>query len=1453
MTLTSTKGEKVHTTINAFVIDNLQECVLISENWFTDTCALRTSDELYIPKKKTKQRIKLAEAEEKCHQIQIHNRDNTNPLTAHVQSQRSILIPPKSYSLIDSRVDSGPGRKLRHGRIAIINHPHANPIIEQYTDLKGSSMTTVPVFNPSEEPLWIRPGTLVALASEIPMDQIHINRAVLDDQQTKDLDDWTKEQEDSALEAALHKHGITDPLDKRTFKEEYKKKGSACLPVTGDIPGACPQFESGDEKFKTDDEIVASLDLTHLDDNKRTSVEALVRKNIAVFQRSRLHHQITNKLVAHLDFKPITSEPKLQRQFPMSYKQKEAMSKIIQQMLKCGIIERATEASPFLCNAFIIPKKDKKSHRILFDARLVNEALVRPATRMVTMAEIEVALAKSKFASSFDVSAAFFSIPIAKKDRRHLRFLDGDLNAWAYSVLPMGLRPSSHYLQQLLSITFAGMEAYVVYFADDILILGGDSWQEHLEIVDRALKRLIDANLLVPPKKSAIMTPTVEYLGCIFSLKKRTEIAIPKNKIRAYLDQKRPDTRRALVSFLASLNYHRRQFPHYSDTVHPLHVALAEDTSPKAKIKWTQDRITAYNALMDYLSTGAVTQCADPDKPFLIITDASQVAISGLAYQKDEKDEWKLVGSASRLLTQPELKRHVYEKEATAISHTLKTFEYFLRDAKITLLTDCRGLSYLRACRHSSPYLLRIACYITQFDLTVIHIPGSINAADYNSRMLEQRTADDGIGKTYLKGPDAAKLIEAVQFGKISLTPDEVRFFLAEIDSFPAPNQPPTPARASRRLPTVSTTLRPDTRSPRRITLPRASPFNPNLPNQQKLLNQEGFYNEEQAKIPNPKHPEKQIADITPGNTFTKEDLQYHGWMNQPTPRTVKEENWPSIAKRPIPPTPPASNTIHARMAITRAQAKQMATIHEHDTTDTDTPPTRPITPPSTDTATPPDTNPEEPQETEPDDPPDETDITPNPDDLAEAENLLSQMTTEGKAKLLNEHAQTLGRGEACCKDSEEGKDCEHSLTHRTWIALASWPSNPSLNPTDFRACQRSDPAIAKLEREIASGKKQPSFPLLDGLRCHQQANASTRLYLPKSILRHLVHIHHYGPLNAHRSPNKIARILEQEYYYPNLQQTIEEMIASCPICQKTNLERRPNKCSGTLKSPTKPREAYAIDFISGLPRSQNDNTTVLVVVDLFSLLPRFYAAKSRTADEVIRILRDIIRADISIPAFIRSDNESCLDTTAFQDFLSEHNITHSRTAGNSPKSNKLAELQVKAFKTSARALAMEMPHEWDENLIYISLAHSKSIAVHGYSPEKAHFGTTTSAPTDPLLPDPKKPASIDVAKLHARIRELREDQRQKRLQKEAKKRDDRKEFDVGMMCMLFENPIKAGSTVEQRFSGPHVIVDIEKGSLACTIRSTVTDRIRKVTMANLKRIKEHPIGHPEAPTTCPT
>ena len=70
---------------------------------------------------------------------------------------------------------------------------------------------------------------------------------------------------------------------------------------------------------------------------------------------------------------------------------------------------------------------------------------------------------------------------------------------------------------------------------------------------------------------------------------------------------------------------------------------------------------------------------------------------------------------------------------------------------------------------------------------------------------------------------------------------------------------------------------------------------------------------------------------MQPGNTFSKEDLRYLGWINQPTKRNLKEKNWPQLAKRTDDPLPLSHNIIKANRAITRAQARAMASIQENE------------------------------------------------------------------------------------------------------------------------------------------------------------------------------------------------------------------------------------------------------------------------------------------------------------------------------------------------------------------------------------------------------------------------------------------------------------------------------------------------------------------------------------------
>ena len=250
----------------------------------------------------------------------------------------------------------------------------------------------------------------------------------------------------------------------------------------------------------------------------------------------------------------------------------------------------------------------------------------------ITAPEVEEMIANSTYTSTFDMSSAFYSIPLRKEDRRLTKFLGPDRQAYSYSCCGMGMKNSMTFLNQLTRKVFQGMEKYVLCFADDILICSNGTWQEHLQKVEEVLNRLIKANLLISPAKSLLMHPEVQYLGIVYTHGAKPQMAIPAARIKGYLDQERPKTRKGLVSFLASVNYFRKFLPYHSHVAEPLHRAICADPDPKAVIDWTPERDKAYKDILENVKENAVMQVPNPQKPFVAFSDC-------LLYTSDAADE----------------------------------------------------------------------------------------------------------------------------------------------------------------------------------------------------------------------------------------------------------------------------------------------------------------------------------------------------------------------------------------------------------------------------------------------------------------------------------------------------------------------------------------------------------------------------------------------------------------------------------------------------------------------------------------------------------------------------------------------------------------------------------------------------------------------------------------------
>ena len=112
---------------------------------------------------------------------------------------------------------------------------------------------------------------------------------------------------------------------------------------------------------------------------------------------------------------------------------------------------------------------------------------------------------------------------------------------------------------------------------DDVLVTGS-SRQDHLDNLERVLKRLESAGATLIKSKCVFLVPSVEYLGHIIDDK---GLHPSPEKIRAIKDAPEPQNVTELKSFLGLLNYYAKFLPNLSILLSPLYKLLQKDS------KWT--------------------------------------------------------------------------------------------------------------------------------------------------------------------------------------------------------------------------------------------------------------------------------------------------------------------------------------------------------------------------------------------------------------------------------------------------------------------------------------------------------------------------------------------------------------------------------------------------------------------------------------------------------------------------------------------------------------------------------------------------------------------------------------------------------------------------------------------------------------------------------------------------
>ena len=308
---------------------------------------------------------------------------------------------------------------------------------------------------------------------------------------------------------------------------------------------------------------------------------------------------------------------------------------------------------------------------------------------------------------------------------------------YQWKVLVMGLKNGNAMFQRMMEWVLRDLDNADPYVDDIIIGSTGYIEEELMENHERDLRALLQVlrmeELVVDPKKANLFMREVEFCGHILREGRRSPAP---GKLLSIQKWELPMTITALRGFLGLTNYYSCYVQNFSSLASPLMAKIQVGRTDGIKgstkpIKWEEQSKQAFETLKEALKEGLQVFQMDPDKPFVLHTDASHYAIGAVLEQvRDEK----LVPVAfySRKLTKSQLNWTPREKETYAIVACLHKWAGWIGFQPVVVRTDCRSLEHWvteQVDTPSGPRGRRARWHETmsQFNLSVEYLQGKDN------------------------------------------------------------------------------------------------------------------------------------------------------------------------------------------------------------------------------------------------------------------------------------------------------------------------------------------------------------------------------------------------------------------------------------------------------------------------------------------------------------------------------------------------------------------------------------------------------------------------------------------------------------------------------------------------------------------------------------------------------
>jgi hypothetical protein len=278
--------------------------------------------------------------------------------------------------------------------------------------------------------------------------------------------------------------------------------------------------------------------------------------------------------------------------------------------------------------------------------------------------------------------------------------------------------------------------------------------------------------------------------------------------------------------------------------------------------------------------------------------------------------------------------------------------------------------------------------------------------------------------------------------------------------------------------------------------------------------------------------------------------------------------------------------------------------------------------------------------------------------------------------------------------------------------------------------------AMAEFQNSIAnSDKPDRSIDKKGVLRF------KNRLYIPDSTELKLTVLDevHKKLYSGHPGYQKKITTLKKLFCWPNMKAEIAEYLDRCQYCQQVKAKHQhPTDLLHPLPIPEWKWETISLEFITGLPKTQKQNDSIMVVIDKLSKYAHFIPVKSTfKAINITEIFMNRIFRLHGIPKMMVSDRDVKFTSTFWKELFARLNTNLNFSTSYHPQMNGQTERTNQITEDMLCMYVRAKPSKWEDYLHLVEFAYN-----NGYqnsaklSPIEIMYGKKCTTPISWDNPD---------------------------------------------------------------------------------------------------------------------